>query len=73
MNLALNIKRDIIGESLIVFTGAEDTADEEEDDNGEEEEDEELKPLNEMADGETIDVKGGAYRIKRTGDHYYCT
>ena len=56
----------------IVFTGGEDSA--EDDDNGEEEEeDEELKPLNEMADGETIDVKGGAYRIKRTGDHYYCT
>ena len=51
----------------------EDAADDDEDDNGEEEEDEELKPLNEMADGETIDVKGGAYRIKRTGDHYYCT
>ena len=26
-----------------------------------------------MADGETIDVKGGTYRIKRIGDHYYCT
>ena len=39
----------------------------------ESDEDEEVKPLNEMADGETIDIKGGTYRIKRTGDHYYCT
>ena len=39
----------------------------------ESDEDEEVKPLNEMADGETIDINGGTYRIKRTGDHYYCT
>ncbi len=39
----------------------------------EEDEDTDEKPLNAMADGETVDVKGGAYRIKRTGDHYYCT
>ena len=36
-----------------------------------------IKPLNEMADGEVVEIKGQSasrsYQIKRTGDHYYCT
>ena len=55
----------------VVLTGAEDANEAEDEDNGEEEDDEELRPMIEMADGEIIDVKGGAYRIKRTA--YYCT
>ncbi len=43
------------------------------DDDEVEDEGTELKPKSAMADGEVLQVKGGAYRIKRTGDHYYCT
>lgn len=37
-----------------------------------------VKQKNTMADGESVEIKGGlhgeiVYRIKRTGDTYYCT
>ena len=34
-----------------------------------------IKPLNDMNDGDTADVlsNGVTYKLKRTGDHYYCT